>query len=126
MKLKQLTYQFALKIDVEYPWSWDENEMAGWQWYYEFMLRHKKLSLRTQQTEQTSLNRVKAFCRENVDHFFRNLDFVLETHPFGQSSIWNMDETGFSTVPSRMGKIISLKGGGGSAERQLNNTGIRY
>jgi len=23
-----------------------------------------------------------------------------------------MDETGFSTVPSRMGKIISLKGGG--------------
>ena len=113
MKLKQLTYQFALKIDVEYPWSWDENEMAGWQWYYEFMLRHKKLSLRTQQTEQTSLNRVKAFCRENVDHFFRNLDFVLETHPFGQSSIWNMDETGFSTVPSRMGKIISLKEGGG-------------
>jgi len=49
MKLKQLTYQFALKIDVEYPWNWDENEMAGWQWYYEFMLRHKKLSLRTQQ-----------------------------------------------------------------------------
>jgi len=38
-----------------------------------------------------------------------------------------MDETGFSTVPSRMGKIISLKGGGArSVERQLNNTDIRY
>ena len=66
----------------------------------------KNWSLRT--PEQTSLNRVKAFC-ENVYHFFRNLDSVLETHPFGPSSIWNMDEIGFSTVPSRMGKIISLK-----------------
>ena len=66
----------------------------------------KNWSLRT--PEQTSLNCVKAFC-ENVYHFFRNLDSVLETHPFGPSSIWNMDEIGFSTVPSRMGKIISLK-----------------
>ena len=28
-ELKQLAYQFALKIDVEYPRSWDEYKMAG-------------------------------------------------------------------------------------------------
>ena len=107
-ELKELAYQFALKIDAEYPRSWDEYKMAGKQWYYGFMLRHKKLSLRM--PEKTSLNRSKAFCRENVDHFFRNLDSVLAVQPFTASSIWNMDETGFSTVPTRMGKIVSPKG----------------
>lgn len=80
--------------------------MATKTWYYGFMSRHKEFSLHT--PEQTSLNRVKAFCRENVDNFFKNLDKVV--HQFGESSIWNMDETGFSTVPSKMGKVISLKG----------------
>jgi len=59
--------------------------------------------------EQTSLNRVKAFCRENIKHFFRNLDTVLTLNSFPASSIWNMDETGFATVPTRMGKTVSLK-----------------
>lgn len=83
-------------------------EMAGRQWYYGFMQRHKNLSLRT--PEQTSMNRVKAFCKENVNHFFANLDAVLAETPYGPSNIFNMDETGFSTVPSKMGKIVSLKG----------------
>lgn len=55
----------------------------------------------------SSLNRVKAFCRGNVETFFNNLDQVI--HQYGESDIWNMDETGFSTVPSNMDKIISLK-----------------
>lgn len=108
IELKQLALQFAKKLNIKYPQSWDKDQMAGWQWYYGFMLRHKNLSLRT--PEQTSLNRVKAFCRENVDLFFRNLDAVKANYPFSPSSIWNMDETGFSTVPSKMGKIISIKG----------------
>lgn len=80
--------------------------MAGWQWYYGFMSRHRKLSLRT--PEQTSLNRVRAFCKENVDHFFNNLGEVYSR--FEPKNIWNMDETGFSNVPSKIGKVISLKG----------------
>lgn len=83
--------------------------MAGWRWYYGFMNRHRQLSLRT--PEQTSLNRIKAFCKENVDIFFRNLDNVLTNiAPFQPHAIWNMDETGFSTVPSKIGKLISVKG----------------
>ncbi|XP_031632567.1 uncharacterized protein LOC116346566 [Contarinia nasturtii] len=38
--------------------------MAGKTWYYGFMLRHPSLSLRT--PEQTSINRVRSFCKENV------------------------------------------------------------
>ena len=53
---------------------------------------------------------MKAFCRENVEHFFSNLDAVWEKYPFAPSQIYNMDETGSSTVPTAMGKIVTLKG----------------
>lgn len=82
--------------------------MAGRQWYYEFMQRHKSLTLRT--PEQTSLNRVKAFCKENVDEFFRHLNDVLTETTFEPGFIWNMDETGFSIVPTKVGKIILMRG----------------
>lgn len=108
-ELKQLAYQFAKKIQLAaIPPNWEKDKMAGRQWYYGFMLRHKNLSLRT--PEQASMNRIKAFCKENVNQFFTNLDTVLSKTSFGPSSIYNMDETGFSTVPSKMGKIIALKG----------------
>lgn len=82
--------------------------MAGMKWYRLFMKRHKNLSLRS--PEQTSLNRVKAFCQENVNDFFRNLDQVTTETVYTGAAIWNMDETGFSTVPTKVGKVISLKG----------------
>lgn len=107
-ELRELAYQFAKKLNISFPENWEADEMAGLQWYYGFMLRHKTLTLRS--PEQTSLNRVKAFCRENVDHFFRNLDAVRTAYAYSPSSIWNMDETGFSSVPTKMGKIISIKG----------------
>lgn len=106
-ELKRLAFQFAVRIEIEYPEAWNTNEMAGWKWYYNFMSRHPEFVLRT--PEQTSLNRVRAFCKVNVDAFFFNLNAVLkpEHNPF---RIWNMDETGFSTVPSKIGKVISLRG----------------
>lgn len=108
VELRELAFEFAVKIGIEYPSPWEENKMAGRSWYYAFMKRHQQLSLRT--PEQTSYNRVRAFCKENVQSFFNNLDGVLTENPFPPQSIWNMDETGFSTVPSKIGKVISLKG----------------
>lgn len=107
-ELKQLAYQFAIKMNVAHPSSWDVNFMAGEDWYYGYMKRHRRLSLRT--PEQTSLNRVKSFCRENVQHFMGNLDAVMTEYNFEPKNIWNMDETGFSTVPDKVGKVISLRG----------------
>lgn len=57
-ELRELAYQFAKKVNAEYPASWDEDSMAGMKWYRLFMKRHKALSLRT--PEQASLNRVKS------------------------------------------------------------------
>lgn len=108
IELRQLAYQFACKIKVDCPQNWQENQMAGQNWYYSFMQRHRNLSLRT--PEQTSVNRIKSFCRENVAAFFRNLQNVLIETPFDPASIYNMDETGFSTVSSKVGLVIALKG----------------
>ena len=108
VELRQLAYQLAKKIQVNYPPKWNANEMSGRDWYYGFMQRHQELTLRT--PEHTSLNRTKSFCKENVQAFFRNLNLILTQHPFSAKDIWNMDETGFSTVPTKIGKVISLRG----------------
>lgn len=107
-ELKKLAYEFARKIKRVYPSSWDKEQMAGKQWYYGFMLRHKNLSLRS--PEQTSQNRIRSFCKENVDEFFNNLSLLMELNHFEPQQIWNMDETGFPTVPTKVGKIIAPKG----------------
>lgn len=53
---------------------------------------------------------MKAFCPENVTKFFQNLDIVASTTKFDPGNICNVDETGFSTIPSKIGKIICSRG----------------
>lgn len=107
-ELRELAYQLAKKMGG-CPDGWDDEKMAPRHWYYKFMKRHPQLVLRT--PEQTSMNRAKAFCKSNVDRFFENFISVLSSgHDFGATQIFNMDESGFSTVPSKIGKVIALKG----------------
>lgn len=108
VELRKLAFQFGEKIGVSFPEAWKENAMAGKDWYYAFMKRHPNLSLRT--PEQTSLNRVKSFCRENVSSFFAQLQQLCTEYNFSPENIWNMDETGLSTVPTKVGKVISMRG----------------
>lgn len=103
----ELAYKMTAKLEIKYPSAWNENLMAGWTWYYSFMTRHPEFVLRT--PEQFSLNRVRAFCKENVMAFYGNLEKVL-LPDHGPFAIWNMDETGFSTVPTKIGKVISMRG----------------
>lgn len=107
-ELRELAYQFAKKLAVDYPEIWDEDQMAGRHWYTNFMRRHSELVLRS--PEQTSIHCVKAFCKRNVDMFFRNFGQLIDRHHFEATHIYNMDETGFSTVATKIGKVIALKG----------------
>lgn len=56
------------------------------------------------------MNRVKATCKENADTFFGHLGQLIDEHHFEAMHIYNMDESGFSTVPTKIGKVIALKG----------------
>lgn len=109
-ELRTLAYGFAKKIGIQYPTTWDNNNEASKDWYYAFMHRHKNLSLRT--PEQISANRAKAFSEASVSAFFTNLDAAMfqQGITFEPQRIWNMDEVGYPTVPTKTVQVIALKG----------------
>lgn len=107
-ELRQLAYQLVKKLNINHPSAWEKDEKASRNWYYRYMTRNPELTLRT--PEQTSMNRVKAFCKANVDKFYANFGKLKVKHGFDSNNIYNMDESGFSTVPTKIGKVIALKG----------------
>ena len=113
-----LAYEFALRNNIPNKFS-KESKMAGKDWYYSFMKRNPRISLK--KPEGTSLNRVIAFNRQSVSIFFKNLLTVQEKNNFPPTKIFNVDETGVSSVqkPQRVlackgekvGKVISYERG---------------
>lgn len=89
------------------PVSWGKNQMAGEVWLKLFMKRHPSLSLRSPQA--TSLSRATSFNKVNVNLFFENYTNVLNKHGFNAVDIWNMDETGITTVQTP-NRVIARKG----------------
>lgn len=107
ISVRKLAYQCAVLHEIKIPSSWNENQQAGTEWLNLFLKRNSELSIR--QPEATSLARATSFNPTNVKMFFEKLSDVLSRHPFEAFSIWNMDETGVSTV-LRPRKIVAQKG----------------
>ncbi|XP_054259387.1 uncharacterized protein LOC128984126 [Macrosteles quadrilineatus] len=104
---RQLAFKFASRNNKKYPASWDENQIAGVDWYRSFMKRNPTLTIR--KPEATSIARNSSFNAVNVGAFFDNLENVLAKHKLGPEAIWNIDETGVTTV-HRPAKIIAERG----------------
>lgn len=106
-ELRKLAFNFAVSNKVDMPKTWKEKEIAGQDWGLAFMKRHKAvLSLRT--PEATSLQRMACFNEINVQHFYDNLQLVMDKG-FTADRIYNCDETGVTTV-QRPTKQIAKKG----------------
>ncbi|XP_043473391.1 uncharacterized protein LOC122505677 isoform X1 [Leptopilina heterotoma] len=105
--VRSLAYDLAKKLNIFMPESWKINKMAGKDWLQSFMKRHPNLSLRKPQS--TSLARASAFNQHNVDSFFLNLNKVMDEVRFDPGNIWNMDETGLSTV-HQPGRVVAQRG----------------
>jgi len=102
-----LAFEFAEANHKDVPSSWILNQTAGEDWFSGFMKRHCSLSLRA--PEATSLSRATSFNRTNVSAFFDNLEHVMERNHFGAHQIFNVDETGMTTV-QRPNKVIAARG----------------
>ncbi|KAJ8939093.1 hypothetical protein NQ318_003206 [Aromia moschata] len=59
--------------------------------------------------EATSLNRVTAFNKDEVQMFYQNLETLMEKYNLLRPKIFNVDETGISTVQDP-GTIVAEKG----------------
>lgn len=119
-----LAYDLAKKNKIPHQFS-TEKKMAGKKWYYNFIKRHNNLSLR--QPESTSLNRAKGFNKQRVYEYFDLLEALCDKHHLDATSVYNMDESGFSTVAKKCQKVLAKKGsravgGIASGERGVNTT----
>lgn len=106
-EIRKLAYQLSEKCDIRRPKQWDENGLAGEDWFTSFMKRHTELSIRTAQP--TSLSRATSFNATNVKLFFDNLQKVLDRELFEAKDIYNVDETGVTTV-QKPNRVVARKG----------------
>lgn len=108
MQIRILAYDYAKRINKSICVSkWDVNKIAGVDWLQGFKRRHPNLSLR--KPENTSLSRATSFTKENVTTFFTNYERALSSREFTPDRIYNLDETGITTV-LQAPKIVTLKG----------------
>ncbi|XP_071646064.1 uncharacterized protein [Temnothorax longispinosus] len=105
-----LAFDLAKKLNLKVPASWEAARMAGEDWLSSFLKRHPILSIR--KPEATSLACATSFNRTNVERFFALLKSVWDKYRFPIHCIWNMDETGITTVqtPNRIiGRVKQIE-----------------
>ena len=86
--------------------SWEENKLAGKEWFCSFIKKYN-ISYRTPET--TSLAISTAFNRYTVNKFFDNLASVMDRYKFTPNRIFNVDEAGVTTVQSPK-QVLAAKG----------------
>ena len=97
--IRSLAHQVAEKNNLQHKFN-RTMQLAGKKWFYAFLKRHPKISVR--QPENTSINRAKGFNREAVSLFFDLLETIVRSNGIDASRIFNMDESGFTTVQKKM------------------------
>lgn len=106
IELRRLVYEYAERNKINHRFN-TVRKIAGADWMYGFLRRNPDLSLR--KPEATSVNIVKAFNRNEVGRFFSNLESLMERYKFLPARIFNVDETGISTVQNPC-NILAQKG----------------
>lgn len=104
--LRRLVYELAERNGLKHFFN-HETRMAGWKWVKGFLNRNPRISLRT--PENTSLARA-AFNRPNICAYFLALSKILDKYNFSPENMYNMDESGLTTVQKKSQKIYAAKG----------------
>lgn len=104
LDVRKLAFSFAEKNNIEHRFN---NGIAGKEWLRGFRKRNPNISLR--QPEPTSAARARAFNKPQVLKFFETLGTLMDTESIEPLQIYNMDESGLSTV-QKPPKILASTG----------------
>lgn len=106
-EVRKLAYECAVKHELKMPSSWTETGLAGVDWFTSYLKRNNDLTIR--KPEATSLARAMNFNKANVKSFMDKYDSVLQKYKFEAQHVYNIDETGITTVQAP-NKIVAAKG----------------
>ena len=104
-QLCKLAYDLAQANGTAHCFN-NVTKVAGHDWFIAFSRRNPGLSMRV--PESTSVSTVIGFRRSEVDYFFQNLTSALAG--VDSSHLFNVDETGLSTVQSQKEQVLAHKG----------------
>ena len=107
IEVRGLAYKYGMQKGKRMPENWKEHKLAGEDWFTAFIKRRNEISIR--KPEATSIGRATGFNRHNVNSFFDNLQTVMDRDHFEPQSIWNVDETGITTV-HKPEHVVGAKG----------------
>lgn len=106
-EVRQLAYQLAETNQIQNNFD-KATKTAGEDWLTGFLKRNPSLSVR--KPEATSVARAMGFNREAVKAFFKLLTDIVDKHKITPDKLFNVDETGMTTVSKSVGKVIATKG----------------
>ncbi|XP_030037458.2 uncharacterized protein LOC115452977 [Manduca sexta] len=104
-QIRKVAFDYAESMNLKHNFN-KVTKMAGRDWLTAFMARN---NISVRKPEATSINRITAFNKEEVQLFFKLLEEIMEKHKFLPKNIYNCDETGMTTVQTP-GKILATKG----------------
>jgi len=106
-EVRKLAFEYAVKLELKIPKNWTQNKEAGVDWFSEFLKRNSSISIR--RPEATSLSRAMNFNKVNVKNCMDKYQSVLLKYKFEGQDIYNLDETGITTV-QRTEKVVASRG----------------
>ncbi|KAF2894018.1 hypothetical protein ILUMI_12155 [Ignelater luminosus] len=104
--LRRLAFKLAERNSLPNNFN-KTTQMAGKDWLYGFLNRHRNISLRD--PEKTSIARAKGFNCTAVSKFYDLLNSMYEKHNFFPNDIYKVDETGILTVPIKQGVLVTAE-----------------
>lgn len=95
LQFRRIAFEVAQKMKLKHNFKKDA-KLAGKDWLKGFIMRNPSVAVR--KPKATSISRIKGFNKASCGRFFTNLESLMEEYAFPGSRIFNMDETGISTV----------------------------
>jgi len=101
----KLAFEFSVKLKTRVPLNWTNKKEAGFWWLKKFLERNSSIFIRLRDSKYPS--QVMNFNNVNVKHFMDKYQSVLLKYKFKGKDIYNLDETGITTVQRTKNAVAS-------------------